>query len=82
MPELRITLSARICPEMREYERGSTACANAYVQPVMEGYLRRLESSLRQIGVGGRQRGLAFTLAGTPESSHERILIRAVRRQP
>lgn len=52
MPELRITLSARICPEMREYERGSTACANAYVQPVMEGYLRRLESSLRQIGVG------------------------------
>ncbi|MFJ1294353.1 hydantoinase/oxoprolinase N-terminal domain-containing protein, partial [Paracoccus yeei] len=48
MPELRITLSARICPEMREYERGSTACANAYVQPVMEGSLRRLESSLRQ----------------------------------
>lgn len=52
LPGLRITLSSVICPEMREYERGSTACANAYVQPIMDSYLRRLESGLREIGVG------------------------------
>jgi N-methylhydantoinase A len=49
-PELSITLSSEVCPEMREYERWSTACANAYVQPVIAGYLQRLEESLRERG--------------------------------
>jgi N-methylhydantoinase A len=35
---------------MREYERWSTAAANAYVQPIMAGYLRRLEDALRARG--------------------------------
>jgi N-methylhydantoinase A len=50
-PELRQTLSSEVCPEVREYERTSTACANAYVQPVMAGYLERLEQRLGAIGV-------------------------------
>ncbi|HYM32739.1 MAG TPA: hydantoinase/oxoprolinase family protein [Candidatus Cybelea sp.] len=50
VPELSITLSSEVCPEMREYERWSTACANAYVQPVMAGYLERLDQSLRARG--------------------------------
>jgi N-methylhydantoinase A len=49
-PDLRVTLSSDVCPEMREYERWSTACANAYVQPVMAGYLKRLEYGLRENG--------------------------------
>jgi len=52
MPGLRITLSSDVCPEVREYERTSTACANAYVQPVMAGYLERLEARVRSLGVG------------------------------
>ena len=50
-PQLAVTLSAEVCPEVREYERSSTACANAYVQPVMAGYLRRLEAELKRLGV-------------------------------
>ncbi len=50
LPELAITLSAEVAPEMREYERFSTACANAYVQPVMARYLRNLEADLRDAG--------------------------------
>ncbi|HEX3536572.1 MAG TPA: hydantoinase/oxoprolinase family protein, partial [Stellaceae bacterium] len=50
MPGLSITLSSEVCPEMREYERWSTACANAYVQPLMDGYLARLEDGLRKRG--------------------------------
>ncbi|MEI8145433.1 MAG: hydantoinase/oxoprolinase family protein [Alphaproteobacteria bacterium] len=42
-PGLRVTLSSEVCPEMREYERASTAIANAYVQPLMAGYLGRLK---------------------------------------
>ena len=52
LPDLRITLSSEVCPEIREYERQSTACANAYVQPRMSGYLSRLESELRGLGLG------------------------------
>lgn len=46
LPDIFITLSSEVCPEIREYERMSTACANAYVQPLMAGYLRSLEASL------------------------------------
>lgn len=37
-----VSLSSEIIPEFREYERTSTVCINAYVAPVMDGYLRRL----------------------------------------
>src|SRR3954466_6369473 len=47
MPDLSITLSSEVCPEIREYERTSTAVANAYVQPLMDGYLARMDEALR-----------------------------------
>ena len=34
LPDTTFTLSSEVSPEMREYERFSTACANAYVQPL------------------------------------------------
>ena len=46
------TLSSEVSPEMREYERFSTACANAYVQPMMGRYLAGLERMLRDEGIG------------------------------
>jgi N-methylhydantoinase A len=50
LPQLPISLSSEVSPEMREYERFTTTCANAYVQPVVSGYLGRLESDLRAAG--------------------------------
>ncbi len=47
MPGLSITLSSEVCPEIREYERTSTAVANAYVQPLIDGYLARMDEALR-----------------------------------
>ena len=38
-PASRLTCRREVCPEIREYERFSTAVANAYVQPLMAGYL-------------------------------------------
>ena len=49
-PDLPITLASEVCPEIREYERQSTACANAYVQPIMARYLVALEQRLRDQG--------------------------------
>ncbi len=51
LPDIPISLSSDVSPEMREWERFSTTAANAYVQPLMTRYLRRLESELRDIGV-------------------------------
>ncbi|MBS1829894.1 MAG: hydantoinase/oxoprolinase family protein [Acidobacteria bacterium] len=39
-----ISLSSDICPEFREYERGSTTLLNSYVGPLMDRYLGALES--------------------------------------
>ncbi|MGJ5204908.1 hydantoinase/oxoprolinase family protein [Bradyrhizobium sp. HKCCYLR20261] len=47
MPGISITLSSAVCPEIREYERTSTAVANAYVQPLMDSYLARMDQALR-----------------------------------
>lgn len=49
-PDIAVTMSSEVCPEMREYERWSTACANAYVQPVMDRYLKLLEDTLNERG--------------------------------
>ena len=46
LPGLWVTLSSEVCPEVREYERTSTAVANAYVQPLMDSYLARMQAAL------------------------------------
>ena len=48
-----VTISSDVAPEIREFERTSTACANAYVQPLMQSYLERLAVQLRTAGHGG-----------------------------
>jgi len=51
LPHLSVTLSSEVCPEIREYERLSTACANAYVQPLMANYLTDLADRLDKLGI-------------------------------
>ena len=50
-PSLSVTLASEVCPEVREYERLSTACANAYVQPLMSRYLFSLADALRDADI-------------------------------
>ncbi|MFG1424550.1 hydantoinase/oxoprolinase family protein [Roseixanthobacter glucoisosaccharinicivorans] len=49
-PRALLSLSSEVCPEIREYERTSTTVANAYVLPIMERYLSRLEQGVRDLG--------------------------------
>ena len=51
LPGATICLSSEVCPEIREYERFSTTCANAYVRPLISGYLLRLHEGLRARGL-------------------------------
>ncbi len=52
LPDVPVSLSSEVSPEMREWERFSTTVANAYVQPLMARYLRLLEDGLHRLGVG------------------------------
>jgi N-methylhydantoinase A len=50
---LSISLSSDVAPEIREYLRASTTVANAYIRPLAEVYLERLEQALRAEGIPG-----------------------------
>jgi N-methylhydantoinase A len=52
LPGASLSLSSEVSPEMREYERFSTTVANAYVQPLVDHYLRRLDARLKELGFG------------------------------
>jgi len=53
-PGLYVTASADVVPTMREYERWTTACINAYTQPMFDRYLGRLEDGLAAQGFAGK----------------------------
>ncbi|WP_328858466.1 hydantoinase/oxoprolinase family protein [Williamsia herbipolensis] len=51
LPDIPISLSSHVLPEMREYERTLTTVANSYVQPEVSRYVRNLDSSLKEKGI-------------------------------
>lgn len=50
LPGTSLSLSSEVSPEMREYERFSTTVANAYVQPIVDEYLHRLDRRIVELG--------------------------------
>ena len=51
LPDISVSISSEVSPQMREYERFNTVVANAYIKPLMASYLGRLEDRLRVEGV-------------------------------
>jgi len=50
LPHLSISISSEVSPQMREFERFNTVCANAYVKPLIKSYLDRLVVTLKAAG--------------------------------
>jgi N-methylhydantoinase A len=50
LPDMRVSISSEVSPQMREFERFNTVCANAYVQPMMAAYLEKLKTKLADAG--------------------------------
>jgi len=50
LPDVMVSLSSEVSPQMREYERFNTTVANAYIQPLMKRYLSRLRARLAAEG--------------------------------
>jgi len=53
-PELYVSLSSSVAPQIREYPRASTTAINAYTQPIVEPYLRGLSAGLQRAGAVNR----------------------------
>jgi 5-oxoprolinase (ATP-hydrolysing) len=51
LPGRYVSISSEVAPEIREYQRTSTTVANAYVQPVIDRYLTRLQERIRAMGI-------------------------------
>ena len=78
-PEALVTLSHRLSREYREYERTSTTVIDAYIKPVMRGYLDELDRELQNKGFGGhflltRSGGGAMTAASAKEQPVHSVL--------
>jgi len=54
LPDAYVSLSSEVLPQIKEYERFGTTVVNAYVGPVLAGYLGRLERRLGDAGYRGR----------------------------
>ena len=54
LPDVSVSISSEVSPQMREYERFNTVVANAYIKPLMASYLGRLEDRLKAEGVSCR----------------------------
>jgi len=50
LPNMKVSISSEVSPQMREFERFNTVCANAYVQPMMASYLEKLKTKLADTG--------------------------------
>lgn len=50
LPDVMVSLSSEVSPQMREYERFNTTIANAYIKPLMKSYLGRLKNRLAAEG--------------------------------
>ena len=73
-PDLYVSTSADVFPFMREYERWNTTAINAYVQPLVDRYLQRIEQQLRRDGFAGHLHVMT--------SSGGTVTVEAARRYP
>jgi len=82
LPAVPVSCSSEVVPEIREYERTSTTCANVYVMPLMSRYLDDLERKLQDLGVPGHFY-IMLSAGGiaTPETA-KRVPIRLVESGP
>ena len=81
-PDLPVSVSSDVHPQINEYERSSTTAANAYVQPLMSAYVRRLDRVLRERGFRGRFHLIQSSGGLTAPETAERLPIRFLESGP
>ena len=81
-PGLYVSCSVEIFGNMREYERWTTATMNAYVQPMFDRYVERLERGLSEIGFAGQLNIMTSSGASIVPETARRFPVRALESGP
>src|SRR5258708_31238448 len=81
-PELSVSLSSDVCPEVREYDRASTTVVNAYTRPLMTQHVERLESDLRKDGIISRMLWMTSSGGVVPSATASRPPVRLIESGP
>ena len=79
IPDMRVSLSSEVLPQIKEYERTITTVVNAYVSPIVSDYMVRLQQELERIKLGSnlyimQSNGGLMTAATAGEKSVHTIL--------
>ncbi|MGH8915401.1 MAG: hydantoinase/oxoprolinase family protein [Acidimicrobiia bacterium] len=82
LPEVTVTISSDVSPEVGEYHRVSTTVANAFVLPVVDRYLGILEERLRKLGVPGPLRIMLSTGGLAATATARRFPVRLLESGP
>jgi N-methylhydantoinase A/oxoprolinase/acetone carboxylase beta subunit len=81
-PEICVSISCEVAPEIREFERMSSTVLNAYVRPFVSQHLRRLQADLRAIGLGAQIRIMQSNGGIIDASEGERVPIKLLESGP
>ena len=81
-PELFVSASADVFPNMREFERWTTTTVNAFTQPMFDRYLERLETGLAGQGFRGRLYIMSSSGGTLTASTARRFPVRALESGP
>ncbi|MFC5519696.1 hydantoinase/oxoprolinase family protein [Polaromonas jejuensis] len=81
-PDISVSLSSTVCPEVREYDRASTTVANAYTRPMMVGHVNHLERELSQRGIDGQLLWMTSSGGVVPSSTASRTPVRLIESGP
>jgi len=82
VPDVCVSLSSDVCPEVREYDRASTTVVNAYTQPIMAGHVRHLEKALAGRGVAGQLLWMTSSGGVVSSASASRMPVRLIESGP
>ena len=81
-PDIPVSLSSVVCPEVREYDRASTTVANAYTRPMMVGHVDHLERELAKRGVESQLLWMTSSGGVVPSSMASRTPVRLIESGP
>ena len=81
-PDISVSLSSVVCPEVREYDRASTTVANAYTRPMMVGHVDHLERELAKRGVESQLLWMTSSGGVVPSSMASRTPVRLIESGP
>lgn len=82
LPDVTVTLSSEVSPEVGEFHRVSTTVANAFVLPVVDRYLGELEERLQRLGIAGPLRIMLSTGGLAATATARRFPVRLLESGP